>query len=144
VYSPSVIDCPATVDWNLAISRSDFEKLRRGFRCRSQDDKWSIVRTCEENDVYTINFHRAGTGRTFYILELAADHPISNGPAIKSITWRLHPTPEYHLTDGDAKDSVVHIARNYIECGLEGYPEVPWKTLWEIVPLVEAGIIKPD
>jgi hypothetical protein len=124
VYRISSLENPLTSDWNLPLSLSDFDKLLEGFRPAMIEDSWRIKKISQEDNTFTINFHRVGTGITFYTLEVSADHPAGNGPAMKSIKWEGFPLSALNLTDVMAKDAVVHLLRYFSVCELEGYPEI--------------------
>jgi hypothetical protein len=136
------MNAPATTEWYLPLSRSDFDKLVKGFSSPWMEDKWRVTTTPKDNDTYTIDFVRSWTGISFYVLEVVADHPVSKSPAITSMTWESHTTSDWYLTDLDAKDSVIHLSRKCMKCELEGYPEVDWNTLWDIAPLF--SIVQSD
>jgi hypothetical protein len=131
VYWISELENPLTSEWNLSLSRSDFDKLLKGFTSGMMEDQWRIKKISQEDNAYTINFYRAGTGITYYRLEVSADHPAGNGPAIKSIKWEGNPPSLLDLTDVMAKDAVVHLLRYYSVCELEAYPEIDLKKLRE-------------
>ncbi|KAF1824814.1 uncharacterized protein K489DRAFT_407561 [Dissoconium aciculare CBS 342.82] len=107
---------PTVTEWNLPLSRSDFDKLVKGFNSE---------------------FRRSWVGDLYFILEVAADHPSGHDPAIKTIIWESLAEEDYQLTVATAKDAVVHISRAYMECEIEAYPKIDWKTTWEVAPLLE-------
>jgi hypothetical protein len=128
------MNSPETIEWGLPISQSDFKKFVKGFNSGQMEDRWRILPTPKENNTYCIEFRRSWTGDLYYTLEVAADHPDSKGPVIKTITWKSQTEGGVRLTHGMAKDAVIHISRAYMRSRLKEYPEIDWRKpeLWDI------------
>jgi len=113
---------PLTAPWDLAVSDTDVEKLKAGFRSRNQDDKydWLIE---DENGNISIHVIRHFVQKEVYVLHIAAKSNTDNSASAKihSITW-----------DGElvsirddvklAKERVVILARAILGCELENAP----------------------
>jgi hypothetical protein len=128
---------PTVTEWNSPLSRSDFDKLVKGFNSGWMGNKRKIITKPKNNETHTAEFRRSWAGDLYFILKVVADHPSGHGPAIKTIIWESLAEEDYQLTVATAKDAVVHISRAYMECEIEAYPKIDWKTIWEVVPLLE-------
>lgn len=113
---------PLTGPLDLAVSESDLEKLKAGFRSRNQDDKWDWLIE-DENGNTSIHIVRHFVHEEVYILRIAPksrnEHDAS--AKIHSVTW-----------DGDVpgmqKDAehvmkyLVLLARSILGCDFETLP----------------------
>jgi hypothetical protein len=125
LYEPRVLKPmkkPLTAPWNLAISDSDVEKLKAGFRVRNLDDKYSWL-IKDENGNISIHIIRYFLGEEEYILHITPKSGNSNSGKAKihSITW------EGELVgikddEEQAKERVVILARVMLKCGFEHAP----------------------
>jgi hypothetical protein len=113
---------PLTAPLDLAVSDSDLEKLKAGFRPRSFDDKYAWLIE-DENGNISIHIIRYFVQEEVFILHLAPklSNDNSAGAKIHSITW------EGDLADikddlEQAKKRVVILARVILKCDFENAP----------------------
>lgn len=111
-----------TAPWDLAISDSDMEKLKAGFRPRNFDDKygWLIE---DENGNISIHVIRHFVQEEEYILHIAPKSSNGNSASAKihSITWN---GDLVGIKDDEelAKERVAVLARAILGCDFENAP----------------------
>jgi hypothetical protein len=125
IFEPRVVKPmkkPLTESLDLAVSESDLEKLKAGFRSRNLDDKWSWLIE-DNNGEISIHIVRHFVHEEVYILRIAPKSSNENGASAKihSLTW-----------DGDVpgmqKDAeqvmkyLVLLARHDLRCDFETLP----------------------
>jgi hypothetical protein len=124
-YEPRLVkpmEKTLTAPWDLAVSDSDLEKLRAGFRPRNLDDKygWLIE---DDNGNISIHVIRHFVHVEEYILHIAPKPSNGNGASAKiySITWN---GDLVGLKDDveKAKETVVVLARAILKCDFENVP----------------------
>ncbi|KAF2830451.1 hypothetical protein CC86DRAFT_367211 [Ophiobolus disseminans] len=124
IYEPKLVKPmkkPLTAPWDLAVSDSDVEKLKAGFRPRNFDDKYAWLIE-DDNGNISIHVIRYFIKEEEYILHLAPKSSNDNGASAKihSITW------EGEMVDiqddvEKAKERVVLLAR-IPNCDFENAP----------------------
>jgi hypothetical protein len=113
---------PLTAHWDLAVSDSDVEKLKAGFRPRNLDDKYAWL-IHDENGNISIHIIRYFVQEEVYILHIAPKSSNDNSASAKihSITWE----GDMIGTQDDleqAKMRVVILARLILKCDFENAP----------------------
>lgn len=124
-YEPKLVKPmkkPLTAPWDLAISDSDVEKLKAGFRPRNFDDKYAWLIE-DDNGNISIHVIRHFVKEEEYILHIAPKSSNDNTASAKihSITW------DGELIDiqddvEKAKKRVVILARVIPNCDFENAP----------------------
>jgi hypothetical protein len=113
---------PLTAPWDLAVSDSDVEKLKAGFRPRNLDDKYAWLIE-DENGNIAIHVIRYFVQEEEYILHLAPKASDEKGGSAKihSITWEGD-VNGIKRDEELAKKTVVLLSRVNIGCGFEALP----------------------
>ena len=113
---------PLTAPLDLAVSESDVEKLKAGFRPRNQDDKWAWLIE-DENGNISIHIIRHFVQEEFYILHITPKSSNENDASAKihSITWEGDMNGMQNDVE-QAKKNVVILARIILECDFETLP----------------------
>ncbi|KAF2675747.1 hypothetical protein K458DRAFT_425272 [Lentithecium fluviatile CBS 122367] len=113
---------PLTAPLDLAVSDSDVEKLKAGFRPQSQDDKWAWLIE-DENGNISIHIIRHFVQEEVYILHIAPKSSNDNGASAKihSITWEGDMNGIQNDAE-QAKKNVVILARIILKCDFETLP----------------------
>jgi len=121
-YEPKLVKPmkkPLTARWDLAVSDSDVEKLKAGFRPRNFDDKYAWLLE-DKNGSISIHIIRHFVKEEEYILHIAPRSSNDNSASAKiySITW------DGELIDiqddvEKAKKRVVILARVIPNCDFE-------------------------
>jgi len=113
---------PLTAPLDLAVSDSDVEKLKAGFRPRSQDDKYAWLIE-DENGNISIHIIRHFVQEEEYILHIAPKLSNDNSASAKihSITWEGD-TIGIQDDVEQAKKNVVILARVILKCDFENAP----------------------
>jgi hypothetical protein len=110
---------PLTAPLDLAVSDSDVEKLKAGFRPRSLDDKYAWLIE-DENGNISIHVIRYFVQEEEYILHIAPKLSNDNSASAKihSITWE---GDKIGIQDDveQAKKNVVILARVILKCDFE-------------------------
>jgi hypothetical protein len=124
-YEPKLVKPmkkPLIAPWDLAVSNSDVEKLKAGFRPRNFDDKYAWLIE-DENGNISIHIIRYFVKEEEYILHIAPKSSNDNSASarIHSITW------DGELIDiqddvEKAKKRVVILARVIPNCDFEHVP----------------------
>jgi hypothetical protein len=113
---------PLTAPWGLAISDSDMEKLKAGFRPRNLDDKYAF-QIEDENGNISIHITRHYVHEEEYILHITPKPSNDNSASAKihSITWegRLGGVKD---DVEKAKERIVTLARVIPHCDFENAP----------------------
>jgi microsomal dipeptidase-like Zn-dependent dipeptidase len=113
---------PLTAPLDLAVSDSDVEKLKAGFRPRNLDDKYAWLIE-DENGNISIHVIRYFVKEEVYILHIAPKLSNDNSASAKihSITWE---GDMIGIRDGveQAKKNVVMLARVILKCDFENAP----------------------
>jgi hypothetical protein len=112
---------PLTAPWDLAISDSDVEKLKAGFRVRNMDDKYSWLIE-DQNGNISIHVIRYFVRVEEFILHLTPKPSNDNNASAKihSLTWE---GDFAGMKDEEqAKERVVLLARLMLKCDLENAP----------------------
>jgi hypothetical protein len=121
--TPNVIHTmkdPSTAAWGLSISDTDLAKLRDGFVPKSQDDKWRIwVSDDDQNGNIAVTI-----ARTAFRVEVAIFHIKTDerGNTIESITWEQS-LGKARVSEEQAKKRAVLISRKIAQCDIEALPE---------------------
>lgn len=120
---------PLTAPLDLAVSSSDVEKLKAGFRPQSQDDKWSWLIE-DENGNLSIHIIRHFVQKEVYILRVAPNPSNDNGTDAKiySITWEGDMNGVQNDLE-QAKKNVVILARVILKCDFETLPQYASETV---------------
>jgi hypothetical protein len=113
---------PLTAPLDLAVSDSDVEKLKAGFRPQNQDDKWAWLIE-DENGNITIHIIRHLVQEEVYILHIAPKSSNDNGASAKihSITWEGDMNGMQNDVE-QAKKKFVILARIILKCDFETLP----------------------
>jgi hypothetical protein len=113
---------PLTAPLDLAVSDSDVEKLKAGFRPQSQDDKYAWLIE-DENGNISIHIIRHFVQEEAYILHIAPKPSNDNGASAKihSITWEGDMNGIQNDVE-QAKKNVVILARIILKCDFETLP----------------------
>ncbi|KAH7087397.1 hypothetical protein FB567DRAFT_524965 [Paraphoma chrysanthemicola] len=113
---------PLTAPLDLAISDSDVEKLKAGFRPQSQDDKWAWLIE-DENGIISIHIIRHFVHEEVYILHITPKPSNDDGASAKihSITWEGDMNGIQN-NEEQAKKNVVILARVILKCDFEALP----------------------
>jgi hypothetical protein len=113
---------PLTAPLDLAVSDSDVEKLKAGFRPQNQDDKWAWLIE-DENGNISIHIIRHFVQEEVYILHIAPKSSNDNGASAKihSITWEGDMNGIQNDVE-QAKKNVVILARVILKCDFETLP----------------------
>jgi microsomal dipeptidase-like Zn-dependent dipeptidase len=113
---------PLTAPLDLAVSDSDVEKLKAGFRPRNLDDKYAWLIE-DENGNISIHIIRYFVQEEEYILHIAPKPSNDNSASAKihSITWE---GDMIGIKDDveQAKKRVVILARVILKCDFENAP----------------------
>lgn len=125
-YEPKLVKPmtkPLTAPLDLAISDSDLEKLKAGFRPRSQDDKWAWL-VENKNGKISVHIIRHFVQEEVYILHIVPKSSKDNSANAKidSITWE----GDMNSTQNDveqAKKNIVILARVILKCDFEMLPQ---------------------
>jgi hypothetical protein len=113
---------PLTAPLDLAVSNSDVEKLKAGFRPRNMDDKYAWLIE-DENGNISIHVIRHFVKEEVYILHITPKSSNDNGASAKihSITWEGD-LNGIHNDLEQAKKNVVMLARVILKCDFETLP----------------------
>jgi hypothetical protein len=113
---------PLTAPWDLAVSDSDVEKLKAGFRPRNLDDKYAGLIE-DENGNISIHIIRYFVQEEVYILHIAPKSSNDNSASAKihSITWEGDMIGRQDDVE-QAKKTVVMLARDIFKCDFENAP----------------------
>lgn len=113
---------PLTAPLDVAISESDMEKLKAGFRPRNQDDKYAWLIE-DEGGSLSIHVIRHFVHEEEYILHLAprSSNDSTASAKIHGITWEGD-VNGIHRDAEQAKRTVVLLARVILKCELEAFP----------------------
>jgi hypothetical protein len=113
---------PLTAPLDLAVSDSDVEKLKAGFRPRNMDDKYAWLIE-DENGNISIHVIRHFVKEEVYILHITPKSSNDNGASAKihSITWEGD-LNGIHNDLEQAKKNVVMLARVILKCDFETLP----------------------
>jgi hypothetical protein len=113
---------PLTAPLDLAVSDSDVEKLKAGFRPRNQDDKYAWLIE-DENGNISIHIIRHLVQDDDYILHITPKSSNDNGASAKihSITWEGDMNGIQNDVE-QAKRNVVVLARVILKCDFETLP----------------------
>ncbi|CCF38827.1 hypothetical protein CH063_09821 [Colletotrichum higginsianum] len=110
---------PATAPWGLAITDSDFRKLKAGLQVYSMDDRWHVSFTEQrKSDTVTIHIVRHGSYELYSIVIKPGD----GCAVIETINWAQDQGGN-RITEGIAKMHVVMLTRRNMECEFEGLPD---------------------
>jgi len=120
---------PLTAPLDLAVSGSDLEKLKAGFRPQSQDDKWAWLIE-DENGNLSIHIIRHFVQKEVYILRIASNpsHDNDANAKIHSITWEGDMNGVQNDVE-QAKKNVVILARVILKCDFETLPRYASETV---------------
>lgn len=118
---------PTTAPWNLDISRSDVEKLLRGFKPTAMEDRW--VCSADAPDArgdFMVHVHRSWTGdevlRMNVVLAVpdgaeGSAHTKEHHATINDITWDSGEN-SFLATEEEAKDLATGVCRGVLGCDL--------------------------
>ena len=125
-YEPKLVKPmkkPLTAPLDLAISDSDMEKLKAGFRPRNQDDKYAWLIE-DDNGNISIHVIRHFVHEEVYILHLGPKSSNDNGASakIQSITWEGDVNGIQNDLE-QAKKTVAILARVILKCDFEALPK---------------------
>jgi hypothetical protein len=110
---------PKTVPWNISISNADLEKLKAGFEPQTQDHKWCIwVSEQNQDGNITITFARAAFRRELYAFHIKEG---DGGSSIEAFTWEQN-NGVVRVPEEVAKKQVVATSRAILKCDLEALP----------------------
>jgi hypothetical protein len=115
---------PLTAPLDLAVSDSDVEKLKAGFRPRSLDDKYAWLIE-DENGNISIHIIRYFVQEEIYILHIAPKSSNDNGASAKihSIIWEGDVIGiQNDVPVEQAIKKVVFLARIILKCDFEALP----------------------
>ncbi|KAI8935196.1 hypothetical protein NX059_007787 [Plenodomus lindquistii] len=110
---------PLTAPLDLAISDSDVEKLKAGFRPRNLDDKYAWLIE-DENSNISIHVIRYFVGEEIYILHIAPRASNDSGASAKihSITWEGD-VNGIQTNLEQALEHIVILARDDVKCDFD-------------------------
>lgn len=118
---------PTTAPWDLAISRSDTEKLQRGFNPAAMEDRWKCHADAPDaRGAFVVHVHRSWTGDEVFrmnvvVVVLAATVPDvgTDEPQpyarIADITWDRG-NGVFLDSEGKAKDLAARVCRGVMGC----------------------------
>ncbi|KAJ4986421.1 hypothetical protein SVAN01_08113 [Stagonosporopsis vannaccii] len=114
---------PLTAPMDLAVSDSDMEKLKAGFRPRNQDDKWAWLIEDEGGNT-SIHVIRHFVQEEVYILDITPKPSNDDAASAKihSITWEGDLNGIQYDVE-QAKKNVVILARIILKCDFEMLPD---------------------
>ncbi|KAF1827952.1 uncharacterized protein K489DRAFT_376111 [Dissoconium aciculare CBS 342.82] len=116
---------PETIQWDLPISASDFEILKKGCKPRSMDDRWSVRPTyLRESHAYSISWTRSWTGDPHYTLIIVRNLSSRKGPVIESMIYESFTQSDIDITAEMAKQEVICLSRNMLGCEIKAFPEI--------------------
>lgn len=123
--STKPIEVPLTASWDLPISDADVEKLKMGFKSRSQDDKWDLViKDPDDNGYITLHILRTSSQKEYYTLHIIPrTHNSDDRTAkIQSITWEGNKKAWSQAAEDEAKRITVILSRYRLNCKFETFP----------------------
>lgn len=118
---------PATAFWNLIISRSNVEKLLKGFKPASMEDRWMC--RADKPDArgnFVMHLHRSWTGSEVLRMNLVLAVPDGDEASartderhatITEITWDRG-EGSFLATEVEAKDLATGVCRGVLGCDL--------------------------
>ncbi|KAJ4339559.1 hypothetical protein N0V95_007749 [Ascochyta clinopodiicola] len=89
------LENPATADWDLKITHSDYNKMLEGFRPQQMEDKWMILADTPDSQGNTVvHIYRSWGCHEYISLDVKAGDPKDTGAkewatAVK-ISWNEH------------------------------------------------------
>ncbi|KAH8767233.1 hypothetical protein F5883DRAFT_521859 [Diaporthe sp. PMI_573] len=117
----------ATAPWNLGISRSDVEKLLRGFKPAAMEDRWMCrAGAPDARGDFVVHVHRSWTGdevlRMNVVLAVpdgdkASAHTDDRYAAITDVTWDRG-EGSFLANESEAKDLATGVCRGVLGCHL--------------------------
>lgn len=122
-----------TAPWGLAISDSDVEKLKAGFKSRSMDDKWDVlVEDPDESGNISVHILRSWLQEEGYILHIVPKPSNDDGAGakIEGITWEGNKAGLQCDAEQAQKEAVL-LARIHLDCEFETLPHYPSSVLWD-------------
>jgi hypothetical protein len=125
---------PKTVQWDLPISKSDYNLLKTGFIPQSIDDRWEMKPTyLEESSAYSLRFARSWTGISHYVLIVK-----DQGPVIDSMIYESLTEDGNEIAKDTAKKEVIALARDWLNCEIGAFPSLDGESLFFPVGAKEA------
>ena len=109
---------PRITRWDIPISEADFRRLTVGFSPSCMEEKWVInseYLTTEK--AHRVRFARSWTSNPYHELFI-----IEQGPAIESMIYESVDDAGQEITEDEAKDVVIKLARGWLECEIEAIP----------------------
>jgi hypothetical protein len=117
---------PKKVQWDLPISKSDYNLLKTGFTPQSSDDRWEMKPAyLEESSTYSVCFARTWTGIPHYILILK-----DQGPVIDSMIYESQTEGGNEITEDTAKKEVIALSRDWLKCKIGAFPSLDGESLF--------------
>lgn len=110
---------PRTIQWNIPISEADFGRLLAGYRPTCMEEKWVIKsKHLTEKNAYRVRFARSWTSNPYHELFIN-----EKGTAIESLAYESIDDAGQDITEDEAKDVVIRLARGWLECDIEAIPK---------------------
>lgn len=118
---------PITAPWNIGISRSDVEKLLRGFKPTAMEDRWMCRADAPDaRGDFVVHVHRSWTGDELLRMNMVLAVPDGDGTSahtderhatISDITWDRG-EGSFLATEVEAKDLATRVCRGVLGCDL--------------------------
>jgi hypothetical protein len=122
---------PEKIEWDLPISESDFEKLKKGFKPTCMEDHWAVQPTyLRESNAYSICWTRSWTGDPHYVLIIARNLSSAKGPTIQAMIYESFTQSDINITAEMAKQEVICLSRGLLRCGINAFPEIDRKKVF--------------
>lgn len=126
IYTPTYhpIQNPATTEWELPITRADYDKLLQGFTPRDMDDKWLCI--TDEPDSHgntTVHWYRSWTDTEHFriIVEVGKSETVDDDGSwarFSKIFWERE-VGSLEVPAEEVRESIVGLSRGFLGCKLE-------------------------
>lgn len=122
------MEAPATATWDVAISSTDFAKLKAGFEAEDMNQRWEIIaKEADASGIIPIHISRSWTEEDQYVL--AVEPSEEGGAKITSITWEQN-KGEIRVDEERGKKEAVVVCRMVLNCEFETLPAYDRSILW--------------
>ncbi|KAF1826753.1 uncharacterized protein K489DRAFT_313489 [Dissoconium aciculare CBS 342.82] len=112
---------PRTIQWRIPISNSDFQRLIQGFSPSCMEERWVIESEyLDEGNAHRVRFMRSWTRNPYHELFIKEGE---KGYAIESLVYESVDESDQEITEDEAKELVISLARGWLECGIEVLPK---------------------
>jgi hypothetical protein len=119
------LENPSTAQWGLAITHSDYEKMVKGWKPTSMDDKWMVVTDAPDAQGNTVvHICRSWLGHEIYSFTVEAGDPnhteAKDWGKIVEISWK-DPFAGLPVMEEEAKDTAINYCKGMLRCELKDY-----------------------